>query len=293
MSFEREAFVCLTGERTGPMRTLKNLLAAGAASIISSAALAADLPPPPPMYVPPPVEDFGGWYLRGDIGFSNQQVKKLDNALYYTPGTTVQHQGLGFDTAGIFGLGAGYRFNNWLRADVTGEYRGKSNFHGTDLVSFNGAPSGVDNYGGSKSEWLVLANVYADLGTWWCITPFVGVGIGGSRNTISGFTDAGLTGGVPSFATGATASKWNLAWAAHAGLAYKVNPSLTLELAYRYVDLGDAMSGDLVAYDGTNNVYNPMHFKNITSHDLKFGMRWAIDPAPAYAPPMLPLMRKG
>jgi opacity protein-like surface antigen len=44
---------------------------------------------------------------------------------------------------------------------------------------------------------------------------------------------------VPSLATGATASKWNLAWAVHAGLAYKVNPSLTLELAYRYVDLGD------------------------------------------------------
>jgi opacity protein-like surface antigen len=276
------------------MRTLKNLLAAGAASLISSAALAADLPPPPPMYVPPPVEDFGGWYLRGDIGFSNQQVKRLDNALYYTPGTGVQNTGLGFDTAGIFGLGAGYRFNNWLRADVTGEYRGKSNFHGTDLVSFNGVPSGVDNYGGSKSEWLVLANVYADLGTWWCITPFVGVGIGGSRNTISGFTDAGLTGGVPSFATAPSASKWNFAWAAHAGLAYKVNPSLTLELAYRYVDLGDALSGDIVAYDGTNNINNPMHFKGLTSHDLKLGMRWAIDPVPSYAPPMLPpLIRKG
>jgi hypothetical protein len=46
------------------------------------------------MYVPPPVEDFGGWYLRGDIGFSNQQVKKLDNALYYTPGTSGADQGL-------------------------------------------------------------------------------------------------------------------------------------------------------------------------------------------------------
>ncbi len=293
MSFEREAFVCLTGERTGPMRTLKNLLAAGAATFISSAALAADLPPPPPMYIPPPVEDFGGWYLRGDIGFSNQQVKRLDNALYYTPGTSVQNTGLGFDTAGIFGLGAGYRFNNWFRADVTGEYRGKSNFHGTDLVSFNGTPSGVNNYGGSKSEWLVLANVYADLGTWWCITPFVGVGIGGSRNTISSFTDTGITGGVPSFATAPGASQWNLAWAVHAGLAYKINPSLTLELAYRYVDLGDAMSGDIVAYDGTNAVYNPMHFKNLTSHDLKFGVRWAIDPVPAYAPPVMPLMRKG
>ncbi len=275
------------------MRTLKNLLAVGAATFISSAALAADLPPPPPMYIPPPVEDFGGWYLRGDIGFSNQQVKRLDNALYYTPGTSVQNTGLGFDTAGIFGLGAGYRFNNWFRADVTGEYRGKSNFHGTDLVSFNGTPSGVNNYGGSKSEWLVLANVYADLGTWWCITPFVGVGIGGSRNTISSFTDTGITGGVPSFATAPGASQWNLAWAVHAGLAYKINPSLTLELAYRYVDLGDAMSGDIVAYDGTNAVYNPMHFKNLTSHDLKFGVRWAIDPVPAYAPPVMPLMRKG
>jgi opacity protein-like surface antigen len=62
---------------------------------------------------------------------------------------------------------------------------------------------------------------------------------------------------VPSFATGATASKWNLAWAVHAGLAYNVNPSLTLELAYRYVDLGDAIAA-ISSFDGTNNVYNPM-----------------------------------
>ncbi len=276
------------------MRTLKNLLAASAATLISSAALAADLPPPPPMYVPPPVEDFGGWYLRGDIGFSNQKVKRLDNALYYTPGTSVQNTGLGFDTAGIFGLGAGYRFNNWLRADVTGEYRGKSNFHGTDIVSSNGVQTGVDNYGGSKSEWLVLANVYADLGTWWCITPFVGVGIGGARNTITGFTDTGLSTGGPSLAYASEASKWNFAWAVHAGLAYQINPSLTMELAYRYVDMGDGITGDIVAFDGTNAVNNPMHFKSITSHDLKLGVRWAIDPVPSYAPPMLPpLIRKG
>ncbi len=60
------------------MRSVKSLVAAGAASLLSSVAFAADMPsimPPPPMYAPPPVEDFGGWYLRGDIGFSNQQVK--------------------------------------------------------------------------------------------------------------------------------------------------------------------------------------------------------------------------
>ena len=36
------------------------------------------------------------------------------------------------------------------------------------------------------------------------------------------------------------ASKWNLAWAAYAGLAYKVTPGLSLELTYRYVNLGKA-----------------------------------------------------
>ena len=60
------------------MRTLKYLLAATAASILSSAAFAADLPiAPPPAYAPPPPVDFGGWYLRGDIGFSSQIVGNL------------------------------------------------------------------------------------------------------------------------------------------------------------------------------------------------------------------------
>jgi opacity protein-like surface antigen len=52
------------------MRSVKSLIAAGAASLLSSAAFAADMPiAAPPMYAP--VEDFGGWYLRGDIGFAS------------------------------------------------------------------------------------------------------------------------------------------------------------------------------------------------------------------------------
>ena len=88
------------------------------------------------MYAPPPVEDFGGWYLRGDIGFSNQRVDRLNNADDVRLTSSVQN--LSFNTAGIFGLGAGYKFNNWFRADVTGEYRGNSQFHGTDANTFPG-----------------------------------------------------------------------------------------------------------------------------------------------------------
>jgi opacity protein-like surface antigen len=215
------------------MRSVKSLAAAGAASLLSSVAFAADMPSiaAPPAYAPPQVEDFGGWYLRGDIGFSNQRVRRLNNVLDANNTSSVQN--LGFNTAGIFGLGVGYKVNNWFRADVTGEYRGNSQFFGTDRITYAGGV-GADTYHATKNEWVVLANAYVDLGTWWCITPFIGAGVGGARVAINGFTDQGIAnngaGALPGLVFGDNVSKWNLAWALHAGLAYKVNQNFTIEL---------------------------------------------------------------
>jgi opacity protein-like surface antigen len=276
------------------MRSVKSLLAAGAATLISSVAFAADMPiaAPPPMYAPAPPADFGGWYLRGDIGFSNQRVDRLNNVLDANNTSSVQN--LSFNNAGIFGLGAGYRFNNWFRADVTGEYRGNSQFFGTDRITYPGGV-GTDTYHATKNEWVVLANAYVDLGTWWCITPFVGAGIGTARVAINGFTDQGIAnnggGALPGLAFGDNVAKWNFAWAAHAGLAYKVSPAFTVELAYRYLDMGDGLTGDLKTFDGTNAINNPTTFKHITSQDLKLGVRWNLDSPPVYAP--APLVTKG
>ena len=276
------------------MRSVKSLAAAGAASLLSSVAFAADMPSiaAPPAYAPPQVEDFGGWYLRGDIGFNNQRVRRLNNVLDANNTSSVQN--LGFNTAGVFGLGVGYKINNWFRVDVTGEYRGNSQFFGTDRISFPGGV-GTETYHATKSEWVVLANAYVDLGTWWYITPFIGAGVGGARVGIANFTDQGIAnngaGALPGLVFGDNLSKWNLAWAIHAGLAYKVSPNFTVELAYRYLDMGDGLTGDLRAFDGANNVVNPTTFKNITSHDLKLGVRWNLDSSePVEAPPPV---RKG
>jgi opacity protein-like surface antigen len=277
------------------MRSVKFLIAAGAASLMSSAVFAADMAiASPPAYAPPVVEDFGGWYLRGDIGFSNQRVSRLNNALDVNATTSVQN--LNFSTAGIFGLGAGYRFNNWFRMDITGEYRGNSTFFGTDAITFPGG-FGTDTYHATKSEWVVLGNAYVDLGTWWCITPFIGAGVGGARVSINGFTDQGIVTPVPgpgpalaSLAFGDNVSRWNFAWALHAGVAYRVTPNFTVELAYRYLDMGNGLTGDLRAFDGTNSINNPTTFRSITSHDLKIGVRWDLADPPVYQPP---LIRKG
>ena len=285
------------------MRSVKFLVAAAAASLLSSGAFAADMAiAPAPMYGPPPVHEFGGWYLRGDIGFSNQSVHHIAMADGRNAKLTSLQETTAFDTAGVFGLGVGYQFNSWLRGDIVGQYRGNSNFKGTDLITYpNGSglvANGVDNYSASKSEWLVMANGYVDLGTWWCVTPFIGAGVGAARVTIANYTDNGANnnngsyiGGPlnPSYAGAASASKWNLAWALHTGLAYKVSPGLTLELAYSYINMGDGQTGPVTTFEGFTRGVS-MQFKDITSHDVKLGVRWNLDSAPVYSPP---LIRKG
>ena len=72
------------------MRSVKSFIAAGAATLLSQAAFAADMAIAPPPYAPPVVEDFGGWYLRGDIGFSNQRVDRLNNVLDRNNTSSVQ-----------------------------------------------------------------------------------------------------------------------------------------------------------------------------------------------------------
>jgi opacity protein-like surface antigen len=232
-------------------------------------------PPPPPMYV----EEFGGWYIRGDIGMTNQAVHQLDNALY-SSATGLRIIDQNFEAGMLFGLGVGYKWNSWLRFDVTGEYRGETGFHGMDVYTLGLDPR-FNNYTAKKSEWLYLANIYADLGTWGGVTPFIGAGIGVARIGIHSFRDAGIANTAPTLAYAESDYKWNIAYAFHAGLAYEVTKNFTIELAYRYVYLGDGKSGDIIAFDGTNDIRNPMHFKGIDSHDLKLGIRYLFASAPA------------
>lgn len=278
---------------------IKRLTIAAVLAFASTGTYAADMSMP---IMPQPVE-VSGWYLRGDIGFSNQNVGSLFNS-NYSGFTTVTSVDKGFDAAPLFGLGIGYSFNHWLRFDVTGEYRGAANFHGLDVGTISPGVFADDRYTASKSEWTFLFNGYVDLGTWYNFTPFVGAGVGFSRNTISNFGDFSTCidssncalGGSDAF--GGTASTWNFAWALHAGLAYQLSRNVTLELAYRYIDLGKARSGDLVAFDGTNNFFNPMEFNHLTSNDVKLGLRFNFGgddfdrPRPVYVPPP-PLNSRG
>ena len=259
-------------------------LAVMATSTSISVASAADYP------LPAPVPEFSGWYLRGDIGFSNQFVGSLFNE-NYNRFISVTNVDRGFDAAPLFGLGVGYNINNWFRIDVTGEYRARANFHGLDLgnVALGTIP---DRYTASKYEWTGLVNGYVDLGTWWYFTPFVGAGFGFSRNTVTNFGDISLNACPGSLcvsdAHSSDFSKWNFAWALYAGVGYRVTPLMTIELAYRYIDLGNAQTGTMVNYAGGTDT--PFEFRHLTSSDIRLGLRFNIG---GYDVPPPPLRTRG
>ncbi len=253
------------------------------ALVQTSGAYAGDLglPPPPPLEEPCCASD---WYLKGFLGMTSYDVDSIDTPLFDTATFTILDTG--FEASGFGGLGIGYEFNNWLRFDVTSEYRNRATFHALDRYTPEPAsPTGIgtDQYTATLKSWVSLANVYWDIGCWSGITPYIGGGVGYSKNWIGDYTDINIPVGGVAFAN--TGSESGLAWAVHAGLSYDVTRNFTIDLAYRYLDIGDAQSGTIHAYDGSG-VAPGLEFDNVHSHDVmlaaryKFGCCGGAEPMP-------------
>jgi len=249
-----------------------------------------------------PVEDFAsGWYLRGDVGVSRQQFESFDftqtNQAFVWPASWRIDQKDIKDSA-LMGVGVGYQFNAWMRADVTAEYRMSTKVKAVGSYT-EFCPGGrcFDVYDADHQASVFMANAYLDLGTWWCLTPFVGVGVGAVRHNVAAISDIGLiSDGTSAFGLADKDNvNWAFAWAVHAGLSYNVSNNLKLEIAYRYLNMGGAESAVVNCNSaGCANTGGPAAFYTLTdmdSHDFKVGMRWMLnEPAPVYPPP---LMRKG
>jgi len=273
---------------------------------MSTAAFAADFPPALPL-AQPVIQSASesGWYLRGDVGVGVQSFQAFDhfqtNASFVWPAswTIVQKQ---TDDTTFVDFGVGYQVNNWLRFDATGEYRASAKFKAIGSYHEFCPPAGggatcFDQYDGSHSAEVFMLNAYLDLGTWWCLTPFVGAGVGGAWNSVTSVSDLGLVNNQsPGFGfSSSDASNWNLAWSAQAGLAYNVSSNLKLELAVRYLNLGSVktpiVNCSSAGCQGGNGPAAYYTLTNFDSLDLKIGMRWMFQPeAPTYAPT---LIRKG
>ena len=64
-------------------------------------------------------------------------------------------------------------------------------------------------------------------------------------------------------------------------------------LAYRYLDMGTAGHGQGQFFDGTPAGPSSFQFRDITSQDVKLGVRMALPCCDVPPPPPPPLIRKG
>lgn len=285
------------------MVSVKSLIGAGAAAVISTTAFAADLgAPPPAMAYQPPVQvaEQSGWYLRGDVGVGAQSFSTFDlqPSANVPPTWTVNQKDI--EDTSILGFGVGYDFNSWLRFDVTGEYRTAAAFKA--LGSFNQGTCTVigvtgtcfDNFSGNFSAAVFMANAYLDLGTWWCLTPYVGGGVGMAFDRITGVQDIGpLPPGTVGFGfTQSDSSSWNFAWNVQAGLTYNVSDNFKIDFNYRFLNMGSPQSADIFCQNtGSNASCNFFNLKDITSNDFRIGVRYLLAPTPA--PVVMPLSTRG
>jgi opacity protein-like surface antigen len=191
-----------------------------------------------------------------------------------------------YDEPTILGAGIGYQFNEWLRFDLTGEYRTSQSFQ--FLLNQGGPFGNFNNYTGRHAALLGLANVYVDIGNFYGITPFVGVGAGFAHHWITGFQDVGFIASAGGFGYAADTTTTRFAWALHAGLGYAVSDSLKLELSYRYLNMGNVHAGVIDCqgvWAGCPRVDYTL--RDMTSHDFRLGMRWTLG-APAPVPVAMP-----
>jgi opacity protein-like surface antigen len=304
------------------MGSLRATLLSGAVFLVAAgAAQAADLLPPAPRIEAPiaePEPDFSGWYIRGDVGIGAHRSLKMrsvpdpmtQGAANFVP-TSYNILPAMLSGSPFVSLGAGYRFNNWFRADITSEYRTAS-FSTQDQLVFNNGVAAPNTsstvlrnfYRGNIGSMVYLLNGYIDLGTWSGVTPYVGAGIGFARQKIYGATENGYSNTFAGPGAGTTANTsgnyktkttTSFAWALMAGASYNVNRRLALDLGYRYLNLGEARSSvpNCNAFGpGLQPCNIALRMKRGGVHDLRIGFRWMMaDPVPA-APPPAPIVRK-
>ncbi len=241
------------------------LAGALALALAPAAARAADLPEPPALEPVEPVEFGSAWYLRGDAGY---KIYNNPNVKYF--GDKFHHVDL--DDTGVIGGGVGYKFNSWLRADVTLDYEFKSDFDGR-LTCRTTACGGEDSTLFSRehakiSAWTPMANVYADLGNWHGVVPYVGGGLGASRIKVSGYdyvNPNGVRGSQPG------GKDWSFSWALMAGVGYTITENLIIDAGYRFLDLGDVKSKVSTGAGGK------VKFDDIHAHEFRVGFRYLIN----------------
>jgi opacity protein-like surface antigen len=283
-------------------RTFRILTSMAFAALMSGSALAADLDqiinaPQEDAYVP--VEIGTGWYIRGDISYDIQTSTSGSYRTYgevsagppptYAYGSA-DYDNFEYEAGNDWSVGMGYQFNSYLRGDLTAGYW-KRGVYGTDndtapcLTGFATAVGCRSVDTNTATGWELMANAYADLGTYVGITPYLGAGLGMTRVSYSDLTNTAecydATGAAIS-TCGYTAvhpgeDSYRFTWALMAGASYDLSKNLKFDLGYRFSHVA---GGSMFGFDPATAALGATGVQGeddgFSTHQIKAGLRYAV-----------------
>ncbi|NIZ00473.1 outer membrane protein [Thalassospira lucentensis] len=212
-------------------------------------------------------------YLRADLGYSHALD---DKAEFLDPVQTdsveiSDHKGVRYQ------IGAGLALTDYLRTDITVSYGSRL----TTADDYRDA-DGIANKPGNKlnsgalesSNWTTMMNVYVDplsfagvdLGAF---STYVQGGVGWARNKTERMI---FVNDNSSYTSGDTHN--DLAWQIGAGVGYAISDHWTLDMSYRFLDMGEARGGDkFTTSAGTEFGVEPARF-DLRAHEFMVGLQY-------------------
>lgn len=228
---------------------------------------------------PMPVRPARNCYFRADTGYSWTQspdvrwtVTDADNTSptfgqFLTDRVTnVAIDDTWMVEAGV-GCGSGPR---GLRGEFVYGFHGKRDISGEPGPWNPGTPPTADPLHTAVTTHTLMFNGYYDLGNYAGLVPYVGAGVGLAYNKVD---EVYFTGNPFLVNRIAGDDRWGLAWSLMAGVGYQISDRITLDIGYRYLDMGKAESGHV----DSAGFWNPkVRIDDLAAHEIKVGLRFAF-----------------
>jgi opacity protein-like surface antigen len=205
------------------------------------------------------------WYVRADGGYSQfDEPEMTESGIYSLIDESI-------DSTWSAGGGIGRYFGNGLRGDLTWDHRFEADAQGTNGDYASTLP-GVRHFG-LKSD-VFLANMYYDFDSGNRFTPYIGLGLGFTRNKTTAGTVETCKCTTATIGEGSTS---HVAGAAMAGVQWKIRDRLSLDAGYRFLYLGNVDTGAIVHTGNAANVAEDPTIEDIHAHEFRFGLRYDIN----------------
>ena len=225
------------------------------------------------------------WYARIDGGYSQFDDPTMTEIGVYD----LTEESI--DNAWSIGGGIGRYFGNGFRGDLTYDHRFEADAEG-NLADHQASLEGVRKFGIESN--VFLANLYYDFDYGNRFTPYIGVGLGFTRNKTTagtvetcGCTTAIIEEGSDTNAAGAAMAGFSLRLRGGEQTvqgSFKDGPvtvsagrGLYLDAGYRFLYLGGVETGEIVHVGGGTTIAEDPTVEDIHAHEFRFGLRYDIN----------------